>query len=163
MKEINGLKKRLYESSQISEVFDKSKKLSKEIDELKKKSEEHHKSLQEKAKESQEKHEGIINNSKKVDELKVKEEDAFKKFIELKKEFNSISDKLKAKLMELGEHKGDFDKERENVDRTRLQNQARKKRYRDTILDEKKAAVEEKIAKGEKLTTEDILAMQGMD
>jgi len=156
MKEINTLKKKQKESKKVNVVFEQSKGVSKEIDALKEKSEEFHKKVQSRAKESQEKHESVINLSKEIDELKKKEEDAFKKFIESKKKFVEVNDQLKEKLKLLGKSqsgvtkfKGDKEKKEKKVVHDKLQS--------------KKDAVEEKIAKGEKLTTEDLLIMQGMD
>ena len=153
MSEIRSLRKKLEESKKVSGVFEKTNKLSKEIDVAKREAEKIHKKVQSKAKESQDKHEEIIKKSKEVDELKAKEEEAFKVFLKFKKEFNAVNDKLKEKLTEMGKYKGTVHKVKE-VKRNK------EKKGQEKQLKNKKEEVEDKLARGEKLTTEDILVLQ---
>jgi len=99
-------------------------------------------------------HETLIQASKDIDNVKGEEEEAFKKFIEFKTKFNEINDKLKTRLREVKELN-----ERMQDDHHNHRKQAdRKKKEK---LAEKKLSVEEKMKKGMKLTTEDLLAFQG--
>ena len=156
MKRIKELKRRYQDAKVVSGVWEKTNLLSKDIDHLRKEAEEIHKKIQNRAKESQLKHEEMIKLSKDVDELKVKEEEAFKKFIELKSKFNEINEKLKEKLLGVNQVK-------EKVDKYQLERQEEEKSEEEKILRDKGRLVEEKIKKGQKLTTEDLLAIQSMD
>jgi phosphoserine phosphatase len=111
--------------------------------------------VQNDAKKSQEKHEALIAASKEIEDLKKEEEEAFKNFIDYKKKFNETNDQLKSMLRELKElsEKAGAEKEeyREKSDKKKKES-----------LEQKKLSVEEKIKKGMKLTTEDLIAFQGM-
>lgn len=150
---IKGLKKRYKEAQKISGVWGRIHETSGQIDEKKKQAEEVHKEIQKKAEESQKMHEEMIALSKEVDELKKQEEEAFKKFVEFKAKFNDVNEKLKVKLTELNEVNGKLNK---HVKSKRLEKEARE--YE--ILESKEQLIEEKIKKGEKLTTEDLLVFQ---
>ncbi len=156
MKEINTLKKKFKEAAKISNVWKQMQQVSKEIDELREKVGEKHSEVQLKARESQKKHEDLIEGSKELDELRQKEEEAFRNFKEAKKNFNEISSKLQEKLMEAGKLSEELDKMRG------VKHESRQKDIK-ARLKEKGAAVHEKLRKGEKLTTEDILVMQEME
>jgi len=91
-----------------------------------------------------------------IDELKKKEEDAFKQFIEYKKKFNEVSDKLKEKLAPIGKMKEEIDKVNETV-------KDKRESTKRELLNSKGREVEEKLKKGMKLTTEDLLVFQNMD
>lgn len=154
MKRIKSLKKKYKESEKISGVWNNIHKLSKEINELKKKAEEAHNRVQNRAKESQKLHEEILESSKEIDELKEKEEKAFEKFIEFKTKFNEINNQLKEKLPEIS-------KLREEADKLRQDFVKERKTKEELIIKTKEEEVQEKIRRGEKLTTEDILVFQG--
>ncbi|MBW2996425.1 hypothetical protein KY332_03935 [Candidatus Woesearchaeota archaeon] len=156
MKEIKELKKKLGESGKASDIFERANKVSKEIDELKEEAEGFHKEVQTKAKESQEKHEEIIGASREVDELRKKEEGAFRKFVEFKKKFVEANDGLQEKLIEVSKLNIEFGKERKSVE-------AKKKEVKHKKLKKKEDIVKEKLKKGGKLTTEDLLIMQELD
>jgi phosphoserine phosphatase len=154
MKEINALKKKYDKAKKVSDVWDKVHELSTEIENLKEKADAKHKSVQSSAKTSQEKHEIMMNASHDIDDIKKKEEGYYAKFIEKKKEFTEVNTKLKEKLEEianlnlkLGERKKEKKKEKESKNRTKL--------------DDLKKQVEEKLKKGGKLTTEDLIILQG--
>ena len=154
VKKVNSLKKRYKESEKISKVWDKMHGLSKEIDELKRQAEDSHNKVQNQAKESQSLHEEMIEMSKEIDALKIEEDNFFGKFIEFKKKFGEVNYQLKEKLHEINKVKEELDKSR----KTSMQ----EKRSREgDILRSKEEEVEEKIKRGDKLTTEDILVIQG--
>lgn len=150
-------KKKAYEGSkQISTVFESAHELSKEIDRIKSKADDIHKRIQSKAKTSQEEHEELIITSKEIDELRKKEKEAMDRFIEAKNRFNEVNEKLKAKLMEMSGLRGQVGEIKEEQKKERQTDQRRR-------LSDLQRAVEEKIKKGEKLTTEDLIIMQGTD
>lgn len=153
MKRIKGLKKKFNEAKIISDVLDNFKKISKEIDEGKKNADEVHLRIQNRAKESQKLHEGLIASSWEIDKLKKEEEDAFEKFIEFKKKFNEVNDLLKEKLTKMNEV-------RNKLDSFRLKKEEQKRLKEEFFIKSKEVEVEEKIRRGGKLTTEDLLIFQ---
>ena len=130
--------------------------MSKEIDELKVKADEVHKKIQTQAKESQDKHEDVLVQSQSIDKLKEEEDNLQKEFKKKKKEYT----KLQAELKELtGE---EFNtKRKENVAAKVKQAQHNAKQLE--MITDKKREVEAKIARGEKLTTQDLLILQGAE
>ncbi len=156
MKAINELKKKFEQAKKLSGIWAQSHELSKEIDTEKSKAEELHQELQKKAKQSQEKHELIIDNNKKIDELKKQEAELNKEIYEKQAKIDKINPPLNEKLKSLSQDKTKLDVEYHQQKETHVQK--RKKR-----LSELQNEVEEKLRKGEKLTTEDILVMQSRD
>ena len=73
-----------------------------------------------------------------------------------KKKFTEINDKLKDKLVELGKLTGKTGKIKE-------EKKKKEKKGKESRLKSKKDEVEDKLAKGEKLTTDDILVLQELD
>ncbi|MBN1385473.1 hypothetical protein JW968_00670 [Candidatus Woesearchaeota archaeon] len=156
MKEIKSMKKQLGEAKGASNIWQKSRDLSKTINEMKKKADAVHNQIQTMAKQSQVLHEELITKSKEVDELKKKEEEAYKKFSELKEKFNSVNEQLKKKLEEAG-------MAHEKVKEAKEDSFKEKKKRETATLKDKQDAINEKIARGEKLTTEDLLVLQSFD
>lgn len=153
MKRIKELKKEYKDSKDISSIFGKIDSASKEIDGLKAEAEDAHKRIQSRAKESQSRHEEMIASSKEADELRVKEESAFHKFVEMKKKFDGVNEKLKEKLLEMN-------KAKKETDKYQLENKVEKQRVEEEFLKMKEEDVQKKMKRGEKLTTEDILVFQ---
>ncbi|MCX6706782.1 MAG: hypothetical protein NT001_01430, partial [Candidatus Woesearchaeota archaeon] len=150
-------KRKAYEGSkQISTIFESAHELSKEIDRIKSKADDIHKRIQTKAKTSQEDHEDLITTSKEIDELRKKEKEAMDKFLEAKNRFNEVNEKLKAKLMEMNEIRNQVGEVKEEQKKERQTDQRRR-------LSDLQRGVEDKIKKGQKLTTEDLIIMQGTD
>ena len=152
-KKLKLLKKLFHEASAIIDAIDKIKKLNSEIDSSKKNSQNVHNEIQKLAKESQKLHEGIIKSSKEIDELKIKEEEAFKNFVNLKKDFNNVNNKLKEKLSEMGVI-------REKINKFKLEEDEKRKLKEITLIKNKEQEIEEKVKTGKKLTTEDFLVFQ---
>ena len=96
----------------------------------------------------------FIDLSKKINEFKSKQEEAFTKFLEFKKEFSLINNTLKEKLLESNIIQG-------NLEKQKLDMQERRKLREEQILEEKAKQVEEKLKQGKKLTTQDLIIMQG--
>ena len=159
MKMIKELKKKSSEADVVKGVSDEIRKLSREIDDKKKVAQRTHKDLQDKAKESQIMHETLIEASKEIDGVKKEEEEAFKKFIEFKQDFNDTNTKLKTCLRELKEMNEISLKVGLAKEKTKKKKEAKTK----AALKEKQKEVEEKLKKGAKLTTEDLIAMQSAE
>ena len=155
MKKIKGLKKRLEQTKGLTVVLKKKDEISKEIDVMKSEAKDVHKKVQDTAKESQVRHESAIKNSGEIDSFKKSEEDAFKKFIESKMRFNEINSKLKEKLLEMS-------RIREKLDAYRKEDKKREKEREERVLKSREEFVREKMKKGEKLTTEDLLVFQNL-
>jgi uncharacterized coiled-coil DUF342 family protein len=154
MKEIKDLKKR-YEAARTSSViWDTAKQLSKEIDVRKEQADEIHGQIQQKAKASQEKHEMLVEESKKVEALKKKNDDIGKDVDARKAEMAKLGAELDALQKQAGELRAKLSAERKEQEHE--QEQARAKKF-----SEKLAEVKAKMAKGGKLTTEDIIILQG--
>ncbi len=153
MKRINELKKKFKEAEIKSEAYENFKKVSKGIDNFKKEANLVHLAMQGRARESQKLHESLVANSKEIDKLKVEEEKAFERFIEFKKKFTEVNSLLKEKLTKLGEIK-------KKLDGFRLKDKEKRKLDEESFIKSKEAEVEEKIKKGGKLTTEDLLVFQ---
>ncbi len=153
MKKIKEIKKVYDQNKKVSKIWEETHTLSKDIDTTKDTADELHKQIQAKAQQSQEKHERILENRKKIDALR-KEEDVFKKDIaEKKAEIKKLSEQLKEKLSALG-------KRGEEITKKRKQTAHDRTAQRKKSLADLRKAVDEKIKKGEKLTTEDLLILQ---
>ena len=156
LKVIKGLKKEYNEVKVISDVFDKIHKLDKELKELRRKANDEHKEVQKTAEESQHKHEEVIETNKEIDGLKGEEEKAYRTFFDTKKEFTDINTALQEKLKEISKLNLELKKYGED---TRHQ----KEDYAKKTLKEKADEVNKKFKEKKKLTTEDLLVLQGMD
>lgn len=153
MKAIKDLKKRYDEVRKVTDVWDRTRSISKDLDKLKQQANESHNKIQSKAKESQTKHEKMLNIAGDVDKLKQEERTAFEKFVEYKKQFTEINNQLKAKLTELNDVNS-------KVNEFRQLSKSEKKRKEEEVLRIKGSDVKEKIKKRQKLTTEDLLVFQ---
>lgn len=153
MKVINQLKKQLVEAEKNTQSYSDLKNLKHEINPLKKDATDIHQTIQKEAQASQMLHTEMIESSKKIDELKNEEKTLMEQFTLEKKSYSEANERLKAKLDELSKLKDELNKYKVDVaeDRKDRQNKS---------LAEKVREVEEKIKKGEKLTTEDLLIMQ---
>jgi uncharacterized coiled-coil DUF342 family protein len=154
MKEIKELKKRYEAASAASTIWYTSHQLSKDIDTLKHQADDFHRQLQKKAQASQEKHELLMQESKQVDELK-KKADAFGNEVDAKKaEIKALRAELDALAAQERELYGKISAERKEKEVVQKQERAKK-------FSEKLAEVKEKMKRGGKLTTEDIIVLQG--
>ncbi|MFC1691630.1 hypothetical protein ACFL0W_05620 [Nanoarchaeota archaeon] len=154
MKLLKEKKKAYKQFEQISDVFDKIHKLSKDIDQIREKADKSHKKVQDNANKSQEKHEDFVSSCTDIDELRRLEKEAHEKFILGKKEFTAVNDYLKARLKELGSVI-------EKVSELREKEKAVKEKSVKQRLKEKEREVEKKLRERKKITTEDLIAMQG--
>jgi uncharacterized coiled-coil DUF342 family protein len=153
MKKIKELKSLYSQFSEFNAVSDKMRTISNRIDELKNHEKEYKKEIRHFAKDSQTEHEKMLEQSKHVDDLKTTEKEAYDKFLEFKNQFAATNAKLKELLTEIGEI-GDSVKE---IKEQKRHDKELKERL---TLEEKKNLVTEKIKRGAKLTTEDLLVYQ---
>ncbi len=155
MKTIKGLKKKLAECAVIEAVSKKIDEAYREIKRERDETDSLHKRVVTTAATSQQKHEIILGESKEIDELRSKEKEANDKFMELKKAFKEVNDQLKARLEEINLINKKLGNAREH-------DKIERERREDEILKSKEELVQEKLKKGEKLTTDDLLVMQGI-
>ena len=153
MKKIKELRKVYGGLIEMQEAGKKWRESSESIRKMRKDANELHKSVQEKAKQSQALHEEILKASAEIDRIKAEEEDAFKKFSELKGKFSETNAQLKEKLKVMNDVKSALDKI--SYDR-----KERRKQEVESFLKSKEEEVNQKIKRGEKLTTEDLLVFQ---
>jgi uncharacterized coiled-coil DUF342 family protein len=150
MKEMKELKKQLEEVKGIDAVFQQSK----EIKELKDQLDVCNDNVKNFASQSQAKHEEMLTLSAQVDELMAKEKEHKENFLKLKDQFTEMNGKLKEKLPHFGAV-------REKLDVEKTEIRKRKREDVERELKEKGTRVQEKIKRGEKLTTADLLVFQG--
>ncbi len=156
MKRIKELKN-LYEHSKVVDEVDKKiKEVSGAMAKIREEANEMHKLLQEKAKQSQALHEEILGVSAEIDKIKIDEEEAFKKFSEFKKKFNGVNEQLKEKLKEMNYVK-------EQLDKISAEKKEKRRLEQESFLKSKEEEINQKIKRGEKLTTEDLLVFQGLE
>lgn len=156
MKSIKSLRKQKDEAKGVSAVLDSMRKLSKQIDEAKAKAEDFHGQLTGKLKESKGGYGEFIALSKRINGLKGMQEKAFENFVRFKKEFSELNARVSEKSKEMDAERRVKVKEFKRV-------RSVKKHEEEKILKKRVEAVEEKLKKKRVLTTEDILAFQGME
>jgi uncharacterized coiled-coil DUF342 family protein len=156
MKEINSLKKQYQSVKVVEDVQKEINDVSHQITDAKKKGDEFHNKLREQAGTNKDSYEDFIKLSKDIGKLKKTQEDAFNNFIKFKQEYAEASKLLKEKLEKLNGVA--------EVEHNERRNKQKDKRSEDRqhIKDNAKKA-EEKLRSKKKLTTEDIIAMQGIE
>ncbi len=148
-KELKDLKVQYKKLSELGQVWDEIQKVSSDFSKDRRKAQESHESVQEKAHASQEKHELINSLYEEVKQLREQEKPLSEKFSTEKKVF----EEFKIKVDELAKQVSDLAKQcGEEEDRS----------FKAKVY-EKTEEVREKIKKGKKLSTEDILAFQALD
>ena len=153
MKKIKEFKKLYKDASVIIENDKKIKNASGKINKMNKEANDTHKLVQEKAKQSQVLHEEILKISAEIDNMKIDEESAFQRFSELKKDFTETNIKLKEKLQSMKNIK-------EQLDKIDFQRREKRRQQEESFLKSKEEEINQKIKRGEKLTTEDLLVFQ---
>lgn len=153
MKKIAEKKKILEQAKKVSNVFEQVHTLRKDVDRIRKKADETHRKVQSKAESSQQCHEELVESSQQMKDLRTEEDAALKKFIEEKAKWSVQNDLVKAKIDEIRALKAKID----GVD---LKAKKHAKKADAHKIVEQKKSVDEKIKKGMKLTTEDLLAFQ---
>ncbi len=154
MNRIKRLKKYYSELGGIKSISDKIADISQQIDVTKNKADDAHVKFKEAIDESKSGLKEFFNLSKQINIVKKQQERAFEMFIALKNNFFNVSKQLQQKLSMAKRTK------EENRQKTK-EEEREKKEVEEKLLEEKTKRVEEKIKRGEKLTTEDLLALQG--
>ncbi|MBW2997306.1 hypothetical protein KY349_03125 [Candidatus Woesearchaeota archaeon] len=156
MKMISEKKKVLEQSREVSDVFEKVHQLRKELDRVRKKADDTHRKVQTKAESSQQFHEELIESSQQIGDLRKKEEEALKKFVDLKQQWTKQGDLIRAKLDDIRSLKA-------KLDGINLEEKKKTKKAEEKKIAEQEKSVEEKIKKGMKITTEDLLVFQARE
>ncbi|MBI4451521.1 hypothetical protein HY642_06100 [Candidatus Woesearchaeota archaeon] len=153
MKTIRELERSYQQALKVSDIWDRAHAVAKEVDQLRAEANSLHKHVQDAAGQSQQRHEAIVSDSTHVDELRAKERAVEEQIIAVEQQMSPLESQLaeKQKLAnELDDKLGNERKEQRNI-----KEQEQKKK-----LSNRKQEAEEKFRRGEKLTTEDILALQ---
>lgn len=153
MRELKRKKQELAEQKKLAPLLEEEKKLLKETGDAKRQINSLKNSIRAEAAESQKHHEEMLTGIKNLHELKTRAKDAFWKCSSLKKSFYETNTKLKEKLTGISKLKAGLDTQRE----ARRKEEERRK---EALLEEKEKELKEKMAKGKKLTTKDLLVFQ---
>ncbi len=156
MKVIKDIKKKLDAAKGISVVVDKLRAASRELDRMKSIAQSAHTKVTSAAHASQEKHTGMIEVSHKIDLLKAKEDEFNKQIAAKKAEMQPIGDELDKKSAQLNELNDKLGFAREEGKKQKEDSQKKQ-------IHDKAEEVRAKLMRGETLTTEDILVLQGAD
>ncbi len=153
---IKKLKKEYSLHTQSQEVLNQIRDLSNTLEELKKHADLAHGQLTEKINASRDQFKEYRGLSKELAKIKKEQEAAWDHFIVKKNEFSKLHKEVKRKMMLLKDLEGkvhaDF----------RSMKYAKEKQQKDLIR-EKARSVEEKLKKSGKLTTEDLIVIQGAE
>ncbi|MBN2420841.1 hypothetical protein JXB27_01025 [Candidatus Woesearchaeota archaeon] len=155
-------KKKLVDSAGPAKLSSEAKLLSNEIDAIRAKADEIHKNMQVQAAESQKKHEEVIKLSNELKEIEAKQKEIDDKCKEFKAKVHDVNEKLKGQLdkaiLDAKEHPIQH---KENRKERRKKEFGKEKEHRHNhTIEELQRKVEEKIRKGEKLTTDDLRVYQ---
>jgi uncharacterized coiled-coil DUF342 family protein len=183
MGQIKDLRKIIAEAPNLTDFKTQMDEISKELTKAKEEADKYHQDLRDLTKTNREKFKDYIENSKKVNKLKKQQRVAFKKFIGLKKDYSDLSAKLKEIAPRASkQHRSNHTRpQRSNHTRPHRSNHVRQKgnkqqrrtstpdikhlqeSFIDTakLIEERVKDVEQKIKQKKKLTTKDIIAMQG--
>ncbi len=151
MKQIKNLKGQYNEMNVIVKMAEHIRQLSAEIENAKAKAQDLHRKIQEYAKKDEEGYGEFIESSKGIINLRQEQENAFRNFVKLKRLYIVVNNTLKTRLVECNKLRLRLDK---------LNTTVKSKDDELAMLKEKLKFVEDKLRKGEKLTTEDILLFQ---
>jgi uncharacterized coiled-coil DUF342 family protein len=148
-KTVKELKNKLQEMAELTKVWDEVNVISADFAQQRRKAEQSHRGVQKKAQASQEKHEQIKPLYEAIKQLRQSEKPLTEKYLAGKKAVGESKIKLEAILKRVTELSKLF-KDEEAKD------------YQSKAV-QKTTAVQEKMKKGQKLSTEDILAFQALN
>jgi uncharacterized coiled-coil DUF342 family protein len=155
MKQIKQMRKQLDGINAARGMTTEMQGKSKEIDTLKKSANDLHAKVTQMAKESQDHHEKLINLSKDIEDLKAQEEAAYQEFLGAKQEYMALSGEVKEVQQEA--------RTQRNAERAEKEKQKKEQQAEDQkTLQERAKEAEAKMMRGEKLNTEDLLALQSL-
>ena len=155
MKIIKGFKKQLDQCEVIEAQHGNVMQKSKEIDKLKRTANALHAKVTYIATQSQDYHEKLLLLSKEIEDLKAEEEAMQQQFMTAKQEYMAIAGNVK-------EAQHEMQAARAVVREQKAQEKRKKDAEDQKTLKQRAKEVEEKMMRGEKLTTEDLLAMQSI-
>jgi len=153
MKVLTKMKKQYESSKSVNEKEHKLDALFKELHDLKGQAEMTRKIVQVSAKESQKHHVELIESSKEIDDLKKKEYELEASIGKFKDEMHKLNEEINPKLNRMDEIK-------KILHESNIQLKEDIHKSNSEILRAKDEEVQEKIKKGKKLTTEDLLILQ---
>ena len=160
-KQINSLKKQYALLSVAEKAAGDFKDLNKQIRNKRDDAKKLHFKIEDLANKSEIEHKKVLELSKKVDELRDTEKKVYDEFRQKKNECFDFEKKLREELDKSGEiKKVEFEQRKASSEKKKYNFERREEAKRKTI-EQKSKEVEEKIKKGKKLTTEDIIIMQG--
>ncbi len=159
MVKIKKLKKQLDEGLASLEGRQQYFALSKEIKEAKKKADEFHKKFIEEREKSKENLGKFTVLNKKINQLKKQQQEVLKKGLEVKQEYTSLIQQVKGKYEE---KRRAFTQKAEQRRQIKQQREQQRQEQNKKLLAERSRSVEEKLKAKKKLTTEDLIAFQGM-
>ena len=151
MDEIRKLKKVYGEAKEAKEVIAKIEDLSKQLNVAKEKANEFHKQLVEVSKTKG--YSDFIDLTKRINFLRKEQEGAFDGFIKMKNEFSKANMQFKARIL----------RARQIMNELQSHDKRERRSTTDDIMTKRVESVEQKLKAKKKLTTEDLLIMQGKD
>lgn len=155
MKSIKTMRKQLEQLDDSAGLTGELSEKSQEIDDLKKEANALHAKVTKLAKESQDYHEKMIGLSADIENLKKQEEEAYQDFLKHKQEYMQLSGEMReAQVEEKQERQAQREQER-------MSRKAKEAEDQKTLKQRAKEA-QDKMLRGEKLTTEDLLALQSL-
>lgn len=155
MERIKSIKKELNEAKELIEINTKISTISADINRFKRASDDAHAKIQDFARQSQARHDGMLKIMKQVDELRAKEKEANKNSQESKAKFTELNEKLEKNLPLLQSLKDELNKRKAEMERE-------KRLQLEKEFAQIDAQIKEKIKRGKKLTTDDLLTFQRM-
>ena len=152
MEQIKKFRKEYEDSSEIRTVIEHKNNIESEIKEAKKKADKLHSQMMELAKDTD--YAEFITLSQEIAKIKKEQENSFQKFIEAKNNYFEANKKVQDHIKASRDTRKELENKKIAVKEI-IEEQTKEK------LRQKSQEVEEKIKKGKKLTTEDIIAFQG--
>ena len=154
-KQLKAMKKQFADIEHAHGLSTDLAEKSREIDRLKREANALHAKVTKLARESQEYHERMLALSAEIEALKKDEEAAYQEFLARKQEFLALAGDVKEQQVEARA-------QRETQRAQERQERKRKDAEDQKTLQQRAQEAEEKMVRGEKLTTEDLLAMQSV-
>ncbi|MEK6941092.1 MAG: hypothetical protein AABW49_04310 [Nanoarchaeota archaeon] len=156
LERIKKLKRKYAENEKFNEVFSKINILSSLLHDIKEKADNAHKQLLDSLSSNKEKQKEYWGLSNKIIDIKKLQETAWKEFIHKKNEYIKFKNTLKIKIDQLSAIENKINTYAKTA------KEIREKKEKE-LIKKKAKSVEEKFKKSGKLTTEDILIIQGTD
>jgi len=165
MDQIKDMRKVLSEAGSMVNFKEEMNNISDEITKFKEEADKCHNELKELQKVNRKSFRDYIINSKKVNKLKKEQREAFNNFVKYKNEFVDVGNTLKEKLIASGEKVPEQKKKKQKKSKRNDDIRKTQEEFIDNarIIEENVKRVEQKLKDKKKLTTQDIIAMQGKE